>query len=284
MMSAEKSGKNSIKLVVCDLDGTLLNSEKQITTPSLAAIAETRRRGIRFSVCTGRIPTMAQYYLEQLALDIPVITVNGAILWERSGRAVLKGTRLDRAEAVKIMRFCRDVGADHCALTLKGCWFSDNSVCVDRFRHYNEIAAKYGGDEIPIWRFDSEFACMDGIDCYKLLAYRLEAGQLRQIKDFIERLNKTDCTSSDPGMLDISAQGVSKGAGLQQLMEYLRVRPDEVCAMGDFENDISMLKNCAYPVAMKNACAEVKATARFITRDNDHDGVAYALREYVWKQ
>jgi Cof subfamily protein (haloacid dehalogenase superfamily) len=284
MMRAEENGNNPIKLVVCDLDGTLLTSDKQITMSALAAIAETRRRGIRFSVCTGRIPTMAQYYFEQLAPDVPVVTVNGAILWEHNRRAVLKGARLDRAETVKIMRFCRDVGIDHCALTLKGCWFSDNSVRVGRFRHYNEIAAKYGVDEIPIWRFDSEFACMDGIDCYKLLAYELKAGQLGQIKDFVGRLNKTDCTSSEPGLLDITAQGVSKGAGLQHLLEYLGVRPDEVCAMGDFENDISMLKNCAYPVAMKNACAEVKAAARFITRDNDHDGVAYALREYVWKQ
>jgi Cof subfamily protein (haloacid dehalogenase superfamily) len=284
MMRTKESGKNTIKLVVCDLDGTLLNRDKQITIPSLAAIAETRKRGIRFSVCTGRIPTMAQYYFEQLALDVPVVTVNGAILWEHGTRAVLSGARLDKAETVKIMRFCRDLGVDYCALTLKGCWFSDNSARIERFFHYNQIAAKYGLDEIPIGRFDTEFACMDGIDCYKLLACELEAERSEQIKDFIGRLNKTDYTSSEPGLLDITAQGVGKGAGLQQLLEYLGVRSDEVCAMGDFENDIPMLKNCAYPVAMENACAEVKAAARFITRDNDHDGVAYALREYVWKQ
>ena len=86
---------------------------------------------------------------------------------------------------------------------------------------------------------------------------------------------------SRPILLELLPQGVDKGYGLQQLCRYLQLSPQQVMAIGDEENDLAMLRFAEYGVAMDNATDDVKELACFVTRNNDQDGVAWAIEQYV---
>ena len=108
-------GKN-IRLVMTDMDGTLLNSEKRVSPRTRAVIDRMRERGIGFAVCTGRIPTMVEFYLKDLEITIPIVAANGAIVWDPQRGEALYGKPIDPDQAEALMDFCLEHHMDYSCL------------------------------------------------------------------------------------------------------------------------------------------------------------------------
>lgn len=271
--------QDNIRLIVSDLDGTFLRGDKLISDANRSAVAEAAKQGILFSVCTGRIAPMAEYYFHTLRLTVPVITANGAVIWDPVKKKVLWDRPMDPEEAEKILIFCRENEMDYCALTMRESYFSANNVRKSRFDQYNEIARKNRDPQMILEEFDDDFSCVRGRLIYKMLVYEVKPGQKEKAESFLRTLIHTGFTSSENGLLDIAHRQVGKGAGLLRLADILNLSPEEICAVGDYDNDIPMLQASGFGVAMANGCEAIRKAADFVTRSNEEDGVAYLIRE-----
>lgn len=272
---------NPVRLVVCDMDGTFLCGDKSITEENRAAVQRAKERGIGFSVCTGRIQTMTEFYLKDLALEMPVITANGALIWDPVRKEALWDQPMEEEEVLRILQFGKEHGLDYSALTMEMSYFCENNVRRQRFEQYNQIAAAHGFPPMGLMEFDSDFRCLRGKKVYKVLIYEVEKGQGKLSREFLDTLEKTGYTSSEDRLLDIAHCSVNKGNGLKKLAELLEIPLSCVCAMGDYENDIPMLQAAGYSVAMGNGSEAVKEAADFVTRSNEKSGVAYAMEQFL---
>ncbi len=268
-----------IQLVVSDMDGTLLTPDREISDESCRAVAEAEKRGIRFSICTGRIEPMTKSYQKRLDLKTPIITANGALIWDPVRNCTLWGCPMQKDELMKFLYFCRDNDLDYCVLTMEESFFSPHNMRRERFEQYNRTAKREGLPPMKLRPFDEDFSCVRGLDVYKVLLCENAPGNLDLAKSFIDTLKETEYTSSDENLLDVGHQGVDKGFGLLNLAKLLQIPLRNVCAVGDFDNDIPMLLKAGFPVAMGNATAPVKEMSAYVTKSNQEDGVAYLLQE-----
>lgn len=270
-----------VSLIVCDMDGTLLANDKSVPEANRKAIIRAKEKGIRFSVCTGRIQPMTEFYLKDLKLDTPVITANGAVIWDPVSKKILWDLPMDEDEVLQLLRFCKEHKLDYCALTMEKSYFSPDNVRRQRFEQYNEIAEAHGFCPMQLCEFDDDFWCLQGKPVYKILIYEVKEGQAELARKYLETLEKTGYTTSEKGLLDIAHRSVNKGYGLERLAGLLNIPLAEVCAMGDYENDIPMLEICGSPVAMGNGCRAIREKAGYISRTNEESGVAWAMEHFL---
>ena len=193
-----------IKLIVSDIDGTLLNSKREITKESVDAIWKSHDQGIMFSVCTGRIATMTECYTEMLQIKTPIITANGAVIWDSIRKKPIFDVPMDTNEVQELLKKCRSLNMDYSALTLETSYFSENSLRLNRFLEYNKFAQDNGMSEIKLDFFDKEHHCINGLKVYKVLINERELKKLKEISDYINTLPNTGATSSEPGLIDVS--------------------------------------------------------------------------------
>lgn len=270
-----------IRLVISDMDGTLLDSSKQIRQRTREVIRKVRDRQIGFTICTGRIPTMIAYYVNTLDIHIPVVAANGAVVWDPDTRTPLYDMPIDSAQAEELMDFCRFHGMDYSALTLGASYFSRNSVRIKRFERYNEIAEANGEEPMRLEYLDAGHTPLREKKIYKMLIYELKPGQQEQAEGFLKKLPGMAYTSSDAKLWDISASGINKGSGLLEAARIMGLEKKQVCAFGDFYNDISLMETAGMPVAMGNGCDLIKEKAIYVTKTNDEDGVADAIEKLL---
>ena len=270
----------AVKLIVCDLDGTLLNSQKQISSASLAAIRAARERGIFVTICTGRIPGMMEAYSRALEIQGFFIATNGAVIVDTRDNSTPFHDCIDGEKALPLLEFCERRGFDLIAATAEACYYSPGSERLKRFVQYNEIAARDNLRQIPLYPFDSDYRKFAGMKIHKLLVSGLSGQQQRETEEFIRTLPHIGYTSSEPQLLDIIAAGVDKGTGVQNLARLMGLAREEICVFGDYHNDIPMFEAAGFSVAMGNGDDEVKNRATVVTGTNDEDGVATAIEKY----
>lgn len=271
----------AIKLIVCDMDGTLLDSRKQISRVSLAALEKAREKGIITTICSGRVHSMLSAYSNRLKIAGPLIAANGAVIYDTRNDKILFQKTIEPEAARALLMFCGQNGMDYSLLTSASCFFSRNSVRIRRFEQYNNIARTDGLPEIPLRFFSDDYSEALSSDIYKILVYELQEGQKKQVEAYLDKQPKLAWTSSEEGLLDISASGVNKGEGVRKLTQILGISASEVCVFGDYCNDIPMMKQAGLPIAMGNAHESVKKAALAVTASNDEDGVARGIEQYI---
>lgn len=270
-----------VKLIVCDLDGTLLNSGKQISDANLRAIEKAGREGVFTTLCSGRIHQMMQVYIRRLNIRGPLIAANGAVIFDGGINKILSQKTLDPDEALPLLQFCRQNGMDYSALTAGGSFFSKNSVRIGRFKQYNTIAQSEGLATIPLRFFENGRSAALPDDIYKILIYELKEGQQKTAEERLKKIPAFNYTSSEKGLLDVSARGVNKGRALRELARILGVTRQQICVFGDYYNDITMMAGAGLSIAMGNAPDEVKKATLAVTGSNDEDGVALGIEKYI---
>ena len=270
-----------IKLIICDMDGTLLNENKEISAKNREAIRYAKSRGVDFSLCTGRIHIMTECYCQELAQEFPIIAANGAVVWDPIKKISLWELPMDTKEALRIIDYGEKHDLDYIAITAKGCYYSKKSIRKQRFLQYNAIATQKGYETMKVLPIEERFETLKRESIYKILICEVQETRYQQVEHFLQTLQQTEYTSSEPTLLDISCKGVSKGTGLERLSNIMEIPREAICAMGDYENDISMLQYAGLGVAMGNASDVVKAKADYITDTNEEDGVANLIERLL---
>ena len=262
-----------IRLVVSDIDGTLVNHAKELTPRTRAAIAALERAGIGFTVTTARPPVGLRPIYAMLGLQVTAAAINGGAIVDgafnviaekllapdvaRRAVAFLRGRGLDPWLFTDTHWYLRDPGGDNVGLETRT--IGQDPVVVEDFgpELYGHVLKVIG-------------SCND----HALLA-RCETDLQRELG------GDAIATRSQSYYLDVTNPAAHKGEAVKSLAEAFGVPVSAVLTIGDGTNDIPMLQAAGFGVAMGNGSEAVKAAARAVTDDCENDGFAKAIELYA---
>lgn len=225
-----------IKLVALDMDGTLLNSNKQVPKENIDTIREYKEKGIMFAFCTGRVMNEIELVSDELPDVDYAVTCNGSLVYDISDRKNYKliyGNTISMDEVRAIYKFIEDLGVDMMfELQADGVVYA-SKYCIDN-------PDKYGADyirdliketRIPVEDI-KEYIDEREEDVGKLNIFFPDAETRFRVLDELKNIDY-DCAYSEPTNIDINQKGSDKAVGLKKLMEHLNLMPEEVLAIGE---------------------------------------------------
>lgn len=272
----------AVKLIAFDLDGTMLDSRKQLSAENAQALAHAAQAGIYTVPTTGRIVAgIPEHILTRLHARY-IIACNGAAVFDMQSGDKLCSANLSYEQAEAVCRFAESSGGYYdCYL---GDWGYLPSAFADEL--YDSIDDIYVREHMrrlrtPVDDFFGELKKREN-EIVKVCAYYFDPNRrLEQIAAMREKFPELNVSSSIPFNIEVNTKQASKGRALDFLCSYLGIAREEVMAFGDGLNDIDMLKTAGISVAMANADASAKAAADIITKSNDENGCAYIIEEYL---
>lgn len=258
----------AIRLVVSDVDGTLVDKAKRLTPGTVAAVARLREAGVPFTIISARPRSGLMPLLDTLELDGDVAAFNGGIVFRRDGSETLHHL-VDAELARRALTLAQGSPADTWVFA-DDRWFAT----TDQGGHVD--SERRASNQEPVIRADMA-DLVDRID--KITFVSDEPAVLHDLKARIDAAGSDKATviQSQTYYLDITALAANKGDGVAALAAGFGVPLENVAAIGDQANDIAMLKRAGVAIAMGNAPDPVKAVAGHVTRANDADGVAHAI-------
>jgi Cof subfamily protein (haloacid dehalogenase superfamily) len=265
----------SIKLVAIDIDGTLLNSQHQITTEVHTAIQDAKKAGVKIVIATGRPISGVRAILEELNLTDTgdyVITFNGGLVQDAAtGEDIVKDT-LSYDDYLDIELVARKFNLPMHASTKEGIYTANRNIGKYTIYESTLVSA-------PIFYRTPEE--MVGKEIIKTMMVD-EPLRMKKSSSFRKLFSTSTISPSQPPSIWKSPpKQPARGKLFQYLAEYLGLTLDQTMAIGDQENDRSMLEMVHNPVVMENGTAELKKIAKYITKSNQESGVAHAIREWV---
>lgn len=272
-------GENmGIKLIAVDLDGTLLNSEQKITSETKAALQRADKKGIKIVPCSGRPFPGVQEYLTELNLqdnDQYAVTFNGALVFNLDGKVIVKDL-LHYQDFINFYNLAQEYNM------LFHFELENNFVTLS-----HEIGI-YLSRESWLTRMPISIKSFEEIPKNVAFTKAMYSGNERTMLDFREKLpdeifQKYNVATSDKTLIEINSRTASKGNALKELATELGIKNEEIMIFGDQRNDISMFSEPEFKkIAMGNAIEEIKEKADFVTRTNNHDGIAFALERLIF--
>ena len=273
-----KKGEKSLqyKMIVLDLDGTLVDSKKKISQRNKEALQKAMQKGVKVVLASGRPVKGIMPMAEELELE----KNNGCILAFNGGRIIdvttgecLFEVDLPDGYLKKVYELSRKCNIG--LVTYEG---NDKLITIDD-NEYIQLEIRVNHLERVVPKDMVEYVTFP-------VAKYLLAGEPKDVEKaepiFKEALGKElNVFRSDPFFLEILPAGIDKAYGLQKLIDVLGIKREEVIACGDGYNDITMVKFAGLGVAMGNAVEQTKAAADYITLSNDDDGVAAVVEKFI---
>ena len=260
-------------LIVTDLDGTLLDDEKNIAAEDIAAINDFRSKGGFFAAATGRGVAMARRIIDELDITTPCVIFNGAAVYDFKADKFLWHSDMPEIADTYIRMLEKefpDIGIE--ILHEKDVYVTDNNQTVVEHMAFEKLTPVYSRlEDVPK---DGRFKV--------LVAYPPE--KMQTVIDFTQKHCKegVNWVHSSPMYYEMLPEGISKASGVKKLVQLLNFRDKFVAAAGDYGNDRAMVAEADLGVAVGNALDSVKEAADLIVRDNNHAPIS-AMIEYIGK-
>lgn len=267
----------TIKLIAIDIDGTLLNSHHQITPEVKAALQKAEQQGVKIVLCTGRPLTGVAPLIDELGLDKEgdyVITYNGSLVQNSATKEQISMFGLSYDDFLTIEMTARKLGIHLHTETEEAIYTANRDISPytihEAFLVNMPLYYRTPEEMTP----DLNIIKMMMIDEPELLDNKKES-----IPSYF--FDKFNIVRSSPFFLEILNNNVSKGNALIKLAEHLDIKLNEIMAIGDNENDLSMLKIAGISVGMKNSNPHILKYVDYITKSNDEHGVAHAIYNFL---
>ncbi len=264
-----------IKLITCDLDGTLLDTKKFISDFNKSWINKCQNDNIRFIVATGRPYNGIGFVIDRLNLENEyIICYNGAQIINNKTKEVEKGFYITGKEVKDLYHESNRLDINFHAFTL------DGKLVAKRHNFATDIEAKINNLEIHIIDFDEVL----DTDLFIKAMFIDHKEHIDNIYNDINKLffDRHSVLRSTDIYLEFVAKDVNKGSALVYLANKLNIDLAETMAIGDANNDLAMIRVCPNSVAMKNGFDEILKEAKYITDTNDLDGVGKAIQKIVY--
>lgn len=275
-----------IKLVAIDLDGTLLDSKQLLSKENKAAIKEAKAAGVQIVLCTGRPLRSMKHLLEEADLldeeDI-VITYNGGLIQKAKTGAIINEITLNREECLDIYQLGQQLNLPVNFIDLDYVYEPEypkgaESIYMNASREVpKENALKF--IDIDIDNLPNPFKINKFV--MSRPTEELDAMIPEIPASYHEKYN---IYKSQPFILEVLPDHVDKGYSMRIIGDMLGLEKEQIMGIGDQENDLSLVTNAGIGVAMENAIDQVKQAADYITKSNDNNGVAHAIRKFVLNQ
>ena len=266
------------KLIALDMDGTLLNSQKEISKQTLEMIQKAYDSGKEVIFSTGRCVAELNSYIEQIPELRYINCVSGALVYDLKERRKIYSNAISIEKVNKILEAAQKEDVMIHLLT------KDSIV---QQSHYEQLNYYGMGVYKPLFEKVAD-KVPDILAYYKEKAMPIEKLNLYHRSPdgrerTRERLSKLGLMLADAEKtsLEVSEMGVTKGTGLTKLCEHLGISLEETIVVGDADNDVDALKIAGLSVAMGNANDEVKKICDVTVSDCDHNGCAEAIERFL---
>ena len=291
--------KNMYKLITIDLDGTLLNRYGEVTEYTKDIIKKTTNKGVLVVLASGRISESVLTIAKEIGADKYYISGNGSVLYDMQKDEILYENYLTKEKVLEIIELC-DKNSIYYNI------YTENAVLAKSLNYnvafYNYENTKKSSDKkTDINIVEDMYNYIKNSNLNKFLKITIcdenkivFSSILRKIKnisdiDVLEvshmsqKKIKTGTKEVEVGYFytEVSSKNVDKWFAIEKVMELENIKKEEVMALGDNNNDIVMIKNAGLGVAMGHSNEQVKKVADYITVDNNEDGVAKAIEQYV---
>lgn len=283
-----------ISLIVCDIDGTLINSLHEMHPKTKEAIQHTIDKGIHVTVATGRSHDIALPIYKSLGMNAPLIALNGAII--RDKEHTFQNVSLSEKAVAHIIEFSKSkhiiplLVQDNATIglttgtaesdlgrLLKWGWLEEyfsSFVFTDTFEQLNGYANQSINKICLVSHFTEAAPARAEMSTLK--------EELRSSLEKAKLLEDVGITSSHWNNIEIMPPNIDKGAGVQLLAKRFGLAKDEIMTIGDNENDVEMFACADFSVAMGNATDYVKSHAQYVTENVDNGGVGFAIERFVF--
>lgn len=258
-----------IKLIVADLDGTLLKSDKSLDDNIIDVISG---QDYKFTIASGRSMILVKKFISELNIDLPYITNNGAEIYQSD--ACVKQYSIPDDEVRFILNLVQEFDLE-CHANAENCIYTMGKIdLILPFRK----------------RFEGVLSIVDNASVNSVCANTINKimcidKDLNKVQEFANKINlyceHVHCERAEGNAFVIVNRQASKGKALKNLIELLHISTEEVIVFGDNYNDVSMFEAVKYSVCMENADKDVKDKASFICKSNDMNGVSDFIQKYI---
>lgn len=264
------------KMIVTDLDDTLLNSEKKISSVDLKAIMKAQEAGIKFILCSGR-PTFA---MRDLAKEIKaaeynsyILSFNGSIITECSTGKNIFEASLEKED----LHLMYDFSKKHNTHILT---YINDEIISETESEYIDVETDLTKMNHRVVKSFKEYVDRGAVKCM-LLA---EPSYLKKVEEELKKEygDKYSIAISKPFFLEVTKLGIDKGVAVKKLAEKLGINIEKVIAVGDSFNDLPMLKAAGTSVAVENAQPEIKKQVDYIVKSNNDGGIADLIEKFIF--
>lgn len=284
------------KMVVSDLDGTLLDRNSKITKENVRAIKKLNENGIKFVIMSGRSYNQIKEIADMYGLECEIVGLNGCETIDEYGD-IVHTHYLKYEDVAYIVQACDEDNVLYEIYTTDG---MITKKCDNILDNIIALAKLHETDDRKILEFalnhydliynnrtlidDVAGTLVEDDSTYiKFVIFDANTDKLQKISDKLKHLKDINITSSFISNIEIGHKDVSKGNGVKYLSELYDIDINDIVCIGDNFNDVSMLEIAGLSVAMGNAADEIKNLADKVTETNVESGVAYAINEFVLK-
>lgn len=267
------------QLLATDLDGTLLNDQKQISKENIATINRALDLGKEVVISSGRCIDECRDIFQALPKLRYAICESGACIYDVKNDHLIHSKSIDPNTVKEMLDYAHNKEI-MIQIMSKGHTFVSKDDLTDisdfRISQYLEHFFSVG----TIVEDAYEHCRKEGWNAGKICLYHKDADDREITRKHFESLPVT-LANAEETSLEISPVGIDKGIGLQKLCEHLDIPIEQTIAVGDSYNDLQILKDCGLSVAVANAREVVKDICNVIVADNNHDGVKEAVETYL---
>ena len=269
------------KLIAIDMDGTLLNSQNEISERNIKALHKAAKKGVYVVLSTGRILKSALYYSKFLETINPIVACNGAIVSCGYGKDIIYEKSVGIGASKKIIGLAEENNLYY--------HFYDKDTLYSKIRNENTIKY-YESYEDNLGKQGIKFKMLEEpmevlndkeLNIYKFVLIDEDKDKLLDFRERLRDIEEINISSSWSNNIEVMNEGVSKGSGLKHLCQSLNIDKSQVVAIGDNENDISMFEMAGLAIAMENGDQIIRKYSHVVTDTNDENGVAKAIEKHV---
>ena len=274
-----KEKTEKIRLIAADLDGTLLDDKKNISSHTADILNEAMKQGYYFTFCTGRQAAVMWKLTKYIIPNAPIICTNGGEVWDNGARKFCYRAFLENSSVISCVKFCRQHQIDFLCRTNETEYVNEGCCYLPKMRRRNEQAVSYGAKPQGIVILDgSDDERLSGLDFIKIVCYPDSDEKEEELTAFCAEDRNITVTRSSRHFDEIMPAGNDKGTGLEHVCESLGLTLENCCVFGDYDNDIPMFRKAGFRVAMGNANETIKGMSDYVTVSNNEDGVANAIK------
>lgn len=259
------------KMIVIDIDDTLITNEGVVTEETAQAIREAEDQGVKVVLATGRMFASAKKVADTIGIQTPIISYQGGYIMDWVNDTVLYEKSIPSDVIKSVINFCEE-----------------QNYHLQIYSH-DKLYGKVENEKI---KFYSE---MHGIPFYieelthfidqpvtKMIIFE-DPEHIDRVAEELNAGERDDCyiTKSKPYFLEILHKEVNKGAAVEFLANYYGIDLEDVITIGDSWNDIPLLSVAGLPVAMGNATEELKKMAKYVTASNNENGVQEVIEKFI---
>lgn len=269
----------SKKVLVLDIDGTLTNSNKEITDTTKQALQDIMQKGHKVILASGRPTPGMRRYEEELELK----KYGGYLLSFNGGRIVECSTgetvyqRILSAEIIpELYAFAKEHGC--------GLLSYEKDCIISAFEpdEYVDLESRINGLAVKVVENFPEYVNFDVNKCLLTAPVEIAPDLEKQLQ--LKYQEMLSIYRSEPFFIEVMPQNVDKAASLDRMLEVIGLTKEDTICCGDGFNDISMIKYAGVGVAMGNAQPAVKEAADYITATNDEDGLVQVMNKFILNQ